>query len=92
MLIGLILVPAFKLKQPTSGVRTMAIVVEAFLLLIGIGGLSRGLSVFSLAFAGSAALVLALLLAPASRRTLSSSAAQAESTARFDVRNLPEFD
>lgn len=91
VLVGLILVPAVKLKRPTPGLRNFAVVVEAFVLLLGIGALSRGVSVTSVVLASSAAAVVALLLSPASRRALSAST-QAETTARFDVRNLPEFD
>lgn len=89
VIVGLI-VGAARLSKLTSSARTLALSVEALLLLGGVAMALRGLVPGMVLLASSVA-VIALLLAPATKHAIAQ-AATADTSARFDVRNLPTLD
>ena len=90
MVVGL-MVLGVRLKRMTPAARSAALAGELFLLVIGIGLLTRGFAPLYVALTLSAAAVVALLLAPATKKGLAE-ATVTDTSVRFDILNLPELD
>ena len=90
LVIGLIVV-ATRLGRITPGIRTAAIGIEAVVLLGGGAMLASGLAPMPAALTITALGAIALLLSP-SAKAATSSAIFIDTSARFDIRNLPTLD
>jgi len=90
LIIGLIVV-ATKLGRITPAVRNAAIGIEAVLLLATGAMLANGVNPMPLAMAITALASLVLLLSP-SAKAATARAVTVDTSARFDIRNLPTLD